>query len=553
MITRDLIVSIAVIITILLGIGLRCKKVTDIRWNMIYIFPILLSIIHFLVSNKNIFMHLVYLAASLELLLLFLHKKRIFPVVISISSVILAVIPLVLTILTNSNCYASLGYVGAFKAFHEDMKMHYALQEWKETDFDTKYEEYISLFEEADKNQDKIAYTKAMLSYLASYQDGHVQMWDMYENFGLGSTRNIQNVYAEIYKNYYGMTMIQLDSGEYVAANVEKDSSADLAGIKNGTVILKWNGTGVAEQLAQIKLIIPVNCFMFADSENIKRFKPFCLSCMGEEQMEVEFQDEQGNNKSVTLQSMGNGYPYLYRTIGFFLQKNKSEESELCYWNLGNGVGYLQIKGMGDDYAGIRSLIEGYIAQMKKEQISSLIIDVRNNAGGADEAGVIIAEQFASEDLFYLKETTYDNDSGEYIERRTLRMDAKASIDVPIYLLVNSNCISAGEGFVYNMAKLPQVTIVGIQGTNGSFGTIDGIDMMPEGMMGVFPSIACLDEDGEIMIDSKYHGTGGIKPEVVIPVDQNAVEEIFKEDYDYELEYLLHNIISLTHSPESYH
>lgn len=80
-------------------------------------------------------------------------------------------------------------------------------------------------------------------------------------------------------------------------------------------------------------------------------------------------------------------------------------------------------------------------------------------------------------------------------------MDAKASIDVPIYLLVNSNCISAGEGVVYNMAKLPQVTVVGIQGTNGSFGTIKGIDMMPEGMMGVYPSIACLYEDGEIMIE----------------------------------------------------
>ena len=73
---------------------------------------------------------------------------------------------------------------------------------------------------------------------------------------------------------------------------------------------------------------------------------------------------------------------------------------------------------MGDDYDGIRSEIEGYIAQMKKEQISSLIIDVRNNEGGEDDAGVIIAEQFAKKDMFYLKETTYDVDSGEYIENR---------------------------------------------------------------------------------------------------------------------------------------
>ena len=145
-----------------------------------------------------------------------------------------------------------------------------------------------------------------------------------------------------------------------------------------------------------MEYIIPVNCFMFADTENIERFKLFFLSCMGEEKIEKD------------------------------------------------------------------------IAQMKKDNISSLIIDVRNNAGGADDAGAIIAEQFAKEDLFYLKETTYDRDSGEYIENRTLKMNAKNSIDVPIYLLVNSNCISAGEGFAYNLAKLPQVTVVGIQGTNGS-------------------------------------------------------------------------------------
>ena len=240
----------------------------------------------------------------------------------------------------------------------------------------------------------------------------------------------------------------------------------------------------------------------------------------------------------------------MYRTIGAFLQKEAdteasiNEENLLFYCTLENGIGYLQITGMLNNYDEIRADMERYIAQMKKDEISSLIVDVRNNEGGEDETGAIIAEQFATEDLFYLEETTYDVTSGEYIENRTLRMDAKAAIDVPIYLMVNSECISAGEGFAYNMAKLPQVTVVGIQGTNGSFGTIDGIVMMPEGMMGVYPSIACLDEDGEVMIDSRYRGTGGIKPELVIPVDEEAVEKLFKEGYDYELEYLLNNIIS---------
>lgn len=45
------------------------------------------------------------------------------------------------------------------------------------------------------------------------------------------------------------------------------------------------------------------------------------------------------------------------------------------------------------------------------------------------------------------------------------------------------------------------------------------------------------------MIDSRYHGVGGIKPEIKIPIDEESVKEIFTEGYDYELEYLIHNII----------
>lgn len=550
MIIRDLILILTVVITIIIGIIFYMKKVTDTRLYMIYVIPVVCSVIHFILSNRNPFMYLVYLAAVLGLFLIFMHKifinkKKVLPIIISVVLILLAAIPLVLTYITRSNCYASLGYADAFTAFHEDMEAHYALQDWKDTDFDAKYEEYIGLFEEADKKQDKLMYVSAMLSYLSSYQDGHVQMWDLYENFGLGSTRNIQNTYARIYNNYYGMTLIQLDTGEYVAANIEKGGSADKVGIKNGTIILKWNGSDIEEQLSQMENLIPVNCSMFADLDNIERMKPFFLSCMGDEQMEVTFVDEHGNIKNATLESMGNGYKYLYQTIGLFLQKEAAETEDITYCTLKNSIGYLKVREMGADYDEIRSQIKDYIIQMKQDQINSLIIDVRNNSGGADEAGVIIAEQFATEDMFYLKETTYDAALGEYIENRTLQMDAKASIDVPVYILVNSNCISAGEGFVYNMAKLSNVTIVGIQGTNGSFGTIDGVDIMPEGMMGVFPSIACLDEDGTVMIDSKYHGTGGIKPEIVIPVDQKAVGEIFEEDCDYELEYLLENVISV--------
>lgn len=542
MVFRDLFLIILVDFLAIMGIVLNWKKESSRKCRCIFLFPLLSSAVHFLISNFNVFMCLVYFSAILEIVLIFLHRKKVLTCIISLVSILLSVTPIVLTIITSSNCYASLGYVDAFTAFHEDIKKNYALQEWKEIDFDAKYQEYIGQFKQAEENHDTSAYINAMLSYLASYQDGHVQMWDMYEVFGIGSTRNIQNTYREIYNNYYGMTLIKIDSGEYVAANVENGSSADLAGIQNGTIITKWDGLSIDEQLDKLKYIIPVNCSMFADKENIERFKPFFLACMGDEKNEVEFIDEKGNVKKETLNTSGNGYEYLYHTIGMFLQKDKVED--LSYATLDENVGYLVIKGMGGDFNQIQADIERYIVQMKKDHITTLIVDVRNNVGGEDYAGKIIAEHFSKENLFYLKETIYDKETKEYQEIKTLQMDAKSSIDVPIYLLVNSDCISAGEGFAYNMAKLPQVTVVGMTGTNGSFGTIDGVDIMPEGMMGVFPSIACLDEDGKIMIDSKYGGIGGIKPEVLIPIDKDAIGVIFKEGYDYEMSFIIQNMLN---------
>lgn len=136
MIIRDLILILTVVITIIIGIIFYMKKVTDTRLYMIYVIPVVCSVIHFILSNRNPFMYLVYLAAVLGLFLIFMHKifinkKKVLPIIISVVLILLAVIPLVLTYITRSNCYASLGYADAFTAFHEDMKAHYALQDWK--------------------------------------------------------------------------------------------------------------------------------------------------------------------------------------------------------------------------------------------------------------------------------------------------------------------------------------------------------------------------------------------------------------------------------------
>lgn len=381
---------------------------------------------------------------------------------------------------------------------------------------------------------------------MSSYQDGHVQLLDLYETFGVGSTRNIQNAYRELIQNYYGMSLLKLDQGDYVAVNVVEEGSAYRAGIKEGTVIKKWNGENISEQSMKIKKLLPINCFMFAHKENIERFQPFYVACSGEKKVEVTFLNEQNVEKMVTLDSMGNGYEYLYKTIGKFLQKKTVVSTQnISYKTMVNRIGYLQITEMGSDYDDIKVQMKKYVGQMKTDAIKYLVIDVRNNCGGVDKAGAIITGQFASEDMLYLKETIYNVEKAQYKVNSTITVEAEKQIDIPIIILVNSQCISAGEGFVYNMGKLKQVTIAGITGTNGSFGTIEGVDVMPEGLLAVYPSIACVDEEDTVMIDSKKDGIGGIKPELRIPVDESAASLLFSEEEDYELGYVLDYINSI--------
>lgn len=541
MIFRDLIVMIVLIVTASADFFLNVIKKLDTKWNYLLFVPLLICVVHLLCSNKNLLLYPVYAGAVLLALGFFLKDKRVLEGIIAGAVVILAVLPVIALSVTKSKCYASLGYVAAFTQLHEDMKENYALQGWKETDFDELYEAWLPLIKDAQQRKDKNQYVSALRYYMASYQDGHVQLGDLYETLGIGSTRNIQNVNRMIFENYYGMFLLQLDSGEYAAVNVSDGGSAQKAGIQNGTIITGWDGKTIEDHVQSIDTLLSYHCTVFADCDNKKRFQPFYASCLGSKEIAVTFLDEAGKEQTASLAAMKNGYESLYYTIGYFLHKpqNKVSRDSLSYQTLDGGIGYLKISEMTSDYASLKQHMDSFAEQMKNDHITSLIIDMRNNSGGEDKAGALLTEYFAKNDFCYLIETAYDPKNKQYIEHTRIDVKARNEIALPVMLLVNSDCISAGEGFVYNMAKLSQVTVVGMTGTNGSFGSIDGAVLMPEGLIAMYPSIACVDESSVVMIDSKQNNTGGIKPDIVIPIDETAIKLIFDDDHDYELEYVL--------------
>ena len=110
--------------------------------------------------------------------------------------------------------------------------------------------------------------------------------------------------------------------------------------------------------------------------------------------------------------------------------------------------------------------------------------------------------------------------------------------DGKIYLLVNAECISAGDHTVYEMSQYPNVTVIGLTQSNGS-GQAVSQHMTEAADYYSFSEYPVLNEDGSFLVDADANGlvSQRLSLDVKIPMDQDGVEKICNPDEDYELDY----------------
>ena len=75
---------------------------------------------------------------------------------------------------------------------------------------------------------------------------------------------------------------------------------------------------------------------------------------------------------------------------------------------------------------------------------------------------------------------------------------------------------SSGEGPPKYISRLPQGTVIGFHGTNGSFGMAGGEIMMPGGYKIKYPYGRSEDQFGVVQLDSR-NGVGGVAPTLRVP------------------------------------
>jgi carboxyl-terminal processing protease len=146
---------------------------------------------------------------------------------------------------------------------------------------------------------------------------------------------------------------------------------------------------------------------------------------------------------------------------------------------LTDSIGYFHIQY----FEGVEQsakVIDNIIFEFKDTK--GIVVDVRENFGGEDEVGKLIADRFADQKrLYMLKSYKNGNSHIDFARPQKWYVEPEGRIQYtrPVILLINRFSISEAEVFTLAMRVLPHVTIIG-DATSGVFADVHQ-DTLPNG------------------------------------------------------------------------
>lgn len=539
----DMILFTVVFAFLVFALILRIKKINFKYGFLLYLVPVIVSVLHLIVCGVNLFL-VPLMAGAVFAFLLYPARKRLWTFIpVFILAVIFSAASIVLPATQKMQNYASRSYTDSFAQLNAYFRDTYPLADYKEIDFDEKYAEFMPLFRAAEESGDKKAYFDALSAYIASFHDSHIVTAPAEAFIGLRfSLGDLVSWRDSDFGGDLGFSVLRADDGRALAIAVDENGVAYKAGLRNGFEILAIDGQSPVEAASAIPLVFAPQGA--ADSSN--RLLMQCLMlgrCPVGKEVPVSFLKDDGSTCEIHITAAAKTFDSLKETyITVLHAQPDTSGGQYSFSMLDDRTAYMRISTMMfDDQQTMLDQIESDLELLVKNGGENLIIDLRENSGGEDTFGASLKGLFTDKEDFYLTETELDSKTGELVPENTIRVTPNASgFKGQIVILVNTGSVSAAEGFAYNMAELPNVSIAGMSGTNGSFGTIsDGFVLMPENYLVLFPRIACVEEDGRVMIDADANGVGGVKPDIKIPIGEDAVHALFDEKKDYELDYVL--------------
>lgn len=207
------------------------------------------------------------------------------------------------------------------------------------------------------------------------------------------------------------------------------------------------------------------------------------------------------------------------QTLEFDITREKVIVNQVEGEVLESNIGYIQISSFdettGDEF---KSKFE----ELQKQNITSLIIDLRNNGGGIVSEALQIADYIADKDSVLLYEV--DKDGNETV--KTSENDP--IINMPIIILTNGNTASSSEILAGALKDLGKAKIVGTK-TYGK-GVIQEILTLADGS-----GLKITTEEYQTPNRNKIHKVG-IEPDETVELPDSVDELDVKREDDTQLQ-----------------
>ncbi len=280
---------------------------------------------------------------------------------------------------------------------------------------------------------------------------------------------NLQNSTNGEYSGIGALLGKDSTSGYPMISHIYDDSPAEKAGLKEGDIIYKVDGTS-----------------MTADTDT--------------SEVASMVRGEDGTKVNLTLIRDG-------EEIEVEITRGKVELSTVAYQMLEDKIGYIEISEFSNN---TEEQFADAVEDLESQGMKKIIIDLRNNGGGVVDGCAKIMDDVLPEGL-----TLYMEDKNG--QKQEFNSDEENQIDLPMVVLVNGNSASASEIFTAAIKDFNWGTIIGTT-TYGK---------------GVFQSVIPLDDGSAIKVTvgkfyspkgNNYNGVG-IEPDIELEYENTAGED----------------------------
>lgn len=436
---------------------------------------------------------------------------------------------------------------------------NYPLGHWKEIDWETARNRYLPEIALAESNNDLQAFCRVFAQFaFNTIRDGHTWITVISEDAPV--RQSFTDIVASERGGSFGLTLASLDNGKVVVASLRPGEPAELAGIQVGDEIITWNGTPIVDKLATIDLLWALQGTP-TDEGAIQLANTFIGRGEPESYADLVVRNaSDGIISGYRLEAIDDplGHMFDIAELGSTAPGNSTFR---FYW-INGGVAYLGISSLVPDFpetgfesddqmlaAGMEYVetFKDYMRSVTTAGGKELILDLRGNEGGADILGAMMVSCLTRDSWLYTQ-NVYQDDNGQWVNEddpfavSMVEPEGDPLFEGDILVLVDSNTVSAGEGFAYHLQKLPNARVIGTTRTNGSYAWVGSRIILPGGLVYSFPSGPALDESFQIMIDTNAKGKGGVYPDIRIPMSLNRVMREANGE-DVELSYTVDELI----------